>query len=666
MTWYEIFPQILNMSLTASVIICFVLLCRLLLKRAPKIYSYVLWSVVLFRLLCPVALSVPVSVLGIFDTPVVEQMKEGTDKKAVITSTVAYIPADIVHREYPEISLPTPVAGEIISDAINEKLPKGEEKLRADPMEAPVTIITYLWMAGILVLLTYVVVSYVKLRQKLLGSMKIQDNIYMADHIYGPFVLGIIRPKIYLPSGLEKKEQAYIVLHEQHHIRRGDPVFKMLAFLALCIHWFNPLVWIAFRLAEKDMEMSCDEAVIRKLGEKVRADYSASLLQLATGQRILFGSPLAFGEGEPAGRIRNLARFKRPRIVMTVVSSLLCAVGIIVCIFNPAESEDSLRMREHVEESGGTEVNGEDTYEAQEENTDKDINAAENAFAGMSALTYTFDWRKLEEIEDADAEEIYTILSEIRSGIIRSNGQMTEEHGDSVILRSETTDFWSTAGMEVWMETFAPELESNIFYVAALNRLENAGILPDGSEAYVSEGEASGNRVAFQDVDMDGQNELLLDIGGTCMADMGIYVYQYDESLHDLDNALKFRRELVVWFEQTFYSNGIVIAKWSHNHGYSDTDKFWPYDVYGYNAGTDEYIKMWNVDAWEKRRREVDYDGKAFPDSVDTDKDGMVYRICAEETGELTLLDGAEYTEWLEELLKEAEEIPILWKEIPR
>ncbi len=636
MTWYEIFPQILNMSLTASVIICFVLLCRLLLKRAPKIYSYVLWSVVLFRLLCPVTLSVPVSVLGIFDTPVVEQMKEGTDKKAVITSTVAYIPADIVHREYPEISLPTPVVGEIISDAINEKLPKGEEQLRADPLEAPVTIITYLWMAGILVLLTYVVVSYVKLRQKLLGSMKLQDNIYMADHIYGPFVLGVIRPKIYLPSGLEKKEQAYIVLHEQHHIRRGDPVFKMLAFLALCIHWFNPLVWIAFRLAEKDMEMSCDEAVIRKLGEKVRADYSASLLQLATGQRILFGSPLAFGEGEPAGRIRNLARFKRPRIVMTVVSSLLCAVGIIVCIFNPAESEDSLRMREHVEESGGTEVNGEDTDEAQE------------------------------EIEDADAEEIYTILSEIRSGIIRSNGQMTEEHGDSVILRSETTDFWSTAGMEVWMETFAPELESNIFYVAALNRLENAGILPDGSEAYVSEGEASGNRVAFQDVDMDGQNELLLDIGGTCMADMGIYVYQYDESLDDLDNALKFRRELVVWFEQTFYSNGIVIAKWSHNHGYSDTDKFWPYDVYSYSNEIDEYVKMWNVDAWEKRRREVDYDGKAFPDSVDTDKDGMVYRICAEETGELTLLDSAEYTEWLEELLKEAEEIPILWKEIPR
>ena len=346
MSWYEIFPKILNMSLTASVIILFVMVFRLLLKRTPKIYSYVLWSVVLFRLLCPVALSAPVSVLGIFDTPVVEQMADDIDKKTIVTSTVEYIPLDIVHTQYPELIVPAPVVGKLISDAVNEKLPQGEEQLGADPLEAPITILTYLWMGGILVLLTYGIISYVKLRQTLLGALRLRDNIYVADHISCPFVLGILKPTIYLPSGLEEKEQVYIVLHEQHHIRRRDHLFKMLAFLVLCIHWFNPLVWVAFQLAVKDMEMSCDEAVINKLGEKVRADYSASLLQLAIGRRIIFGSPLAFGEGEPAGRIRNLARFKRPRIVVTVVAFLLCAVGIMVCIFNPATPKDLLQMTE--------------------------------------------------------------------------------------------------------------------------------------------------------------------------------------------------------------------------------------------------------------------------------------------------------------------------------
>lgn len=344
MVWYEIFPQILNMSLTASLVILIVVLCRLLLRRVPKIYSYILWSVVLFRLLCPVTLSAPVSVLGIFDTPVVEQKADDAAHKTVVTSTIEYIPSDIVHAEYPEVTLPVPVVGESISDAVNENLPQGEEQLRADPLEAPVTIFTWLWMAGILALLAYGVFSYVKLRQRLVGALKVRENIYLADHISSPFVMGILRPMIYLPSNLDDREQEYIVLHEKHHIRRGDPLVKMLAFAALCIHWFNPLVWAAFILSSKDMEMSCDEAVVKKLGEDVKADYSVSLLQLATGKRILFGTPLAFGEGEPAGRIRNLSKWKRPTVIVSVLAVLICVIAVLICGLNPRVSQDSLRM----------------------------------------------------------------------------------------------------------------------------------------------------------------------------------------------------------------------------------------------------------------------------------------------------------------------------------
>lgn len=196
----------------------------------------------------------------------------------------------------------------------------------------------------------------------------------------------------------------------------------------------------------------------------------------------------------------------------------------------------------------------------------------------------------------------------------------------------------------------------------ALQNLEVSRLLPDGKAAYVGDGEAFDNSMAIQDVDMDGQKELLLNIGGTCMADMGFYVYQFDESLDDM---YKFRQELVVWPSATFYTNGIVIAELSHNHGYSANDEFWPYHIYDYSSETDEYVKLWEVDAWEKRLRETDHQGVKFPDSIDIDGDGMVYRIYVEETGELMLMDSADYKEWVSEQIKDGEEIEILWREIP-
>lgn len=166
----------------------------------------------------------------------------------------------------------------------------------------------YVWVAGMAVMTAYSAAAYRKLRKKLLIAVPLRENIYIADDIMSPFVVGLFRPKIYLPCNLGEREQEYIILHEQHHIRRLDHLAKALAFLALTVHWFNPLVWLAFVLAGRDMEMSCDEAVIRTLGSDVRADYSASLLTLATGRRIIAGTPLAFGEGDTKGRINNLSK----------------------------------------------------------------------------------------------------------------------------------------------------------------------------------------------------------------------------------------------------------------------------------------------------------------------------------------------------------------------
>ena len=332
MFFYTFMPKLFNMSLTASVAIVLVVLLRLLLKKAPKVISYALWGVVLFRLLCPVSIGSNFSLYNLFDAP--------TEESGTMTSVIEYVPSNIVHSEYPSVALPVPG----ISDAINEALPQGREQLVADPLEAPMSIATYVWMIGVLGMVIYSIVSYVRLRRKLSVVVPLRDNIFIADDIMSPFVVGLFRPKIYLPCNLGDKEQEYIILHEQHHIKRLDHVMKALAFLALAIHWFNPLVWVAFVLASKDMEMSCDEAVIRKVDGDVRADYSASLLTLATGRRIIAGTPLAFGEGDTKGRINNLSKWKKPA-VWVMLAALVVFIMVVICLStNPVSYSESIRV----------------------------------------------------------------------------------------------------------------------------------------------------------------------------------------------------------------------------------------------------------------------------------------------------------------------------------
>lgn len=320
---YELLPVILNMTLTGSVVIVFVLLARLALRRAPRVCSYALWLVVLFRLLCPVSVTANISLMGLLDTPVTEVTAH--------TSAAAYVPSDVVHSPEPTVTLPVPGVGETVTEA----LPKGEEQTVADPLEAPMAIATIIWMAGVATMVICGVVSLLRLRRRLVGAVMLEKGVYLADHISTPFVLGLVRPKIYLPSALPEGERGYILLHERHHIRRLDHAVKLLAFLALCVHWFNPLVWLMFVLLGRDMEMSCDEAVMRKLGETVRADYSASLLRLATGRKIIAGAPLAFGEGDTRDRVVNVLKWKRPRLWAVLAGAAACAAVIVACAVNP-------------------------------------------------------------------------------------------------------------------------------------------------------------------------------------------------------------------------------------------------------------------------------------------------------------------------------------------
>lgn len=330
---HRLFPIVCNMSLTASVVILAVLAVRLLLRRAPKVFSYVLWAVVLFRLLCPVSVTSAVSLLGALGAPAQE--------RTAVTSVMEYVPAGIVRNMSPTV---TPLPQEPFPAEPGENIvsiaPSVTQSAAApaSPLSGPVAVLTLTWLTGMALLLLYSVVSLLRLRRRLVGAVRLKDNIYLADYIPSPFVMGLFRPKIYLPSTLTETERGYILRHEQYHLRRRDHVVKLLSFLALCVHWFNPLVWAAFILAGKDMEMSCDEAVVKELGEDIRADYSASLLSLATGRRIVAGMPLAFGEGDTGGRIRNLLNWKRPQPWIIAVCAVVCVGLIALCAANPKGS----------------------------------------------------------------------------------------------------------------------------------------------------------------------------------------------------------------------------------------------------------------------------------------------------------------------------------------
>ena len=312
------FVKILNMSLTGSIVIAVVLLARLFLKRAPKIYSYTLWAVVLFRLLCPLSITAGLSVLK----PIPVDTTPGI-------SAVSYQPVAQAVRE----SISAPIRQQFVPAQPVEQ-PKQSDKT-ISPMQAA----AYSWLAGASVMAVYSIAQFFALRHRLAESVPVQENVYLADRISTPFVMGVIRPRVYLPSGTPGKERDFILAHEGHHIRRGDPVWKLLGYAALCLHWFNPLVWLAFCLSGKDMEMSCDEAVIKSLGEDIRADYAQALLRLATHKRIVSGMPLAFGEGDTRSRVLNMARWKKPKVWVSILCVVLCLAILAACALNPKQKE---------------------------------------------------------------------------------------------------------------------------------------------------------------------------------------------------------------------------------------------------------------------------------------------------------------------------------------
>ena len=303
----NLFFAILNMSVVGSFVIAAICLTRLPLKKAPKIFSYCLWIVAGFRLVIPFSIE---SILGLVPfgaRPITPPQQ----------NVIVYASAEI--------------AQDYSWSAAQPSIYASANEAASTPVDW-LTLAAILWLVGFAAMAIYGIATYVTLKRKMRNATHVDKNIYRAENIPSPFVLGVLHPRIYIPSNMPPDMTDCVIFHEETHIRRKDYLVKFMAYFILCLHWFNPLVWIAFILMESDMEMACDEYVLKNMGSDIIKDYSLMLVSLATTRRrTIATSPLAFGEGGVKERVKNVLKFRKASriiIVLAVMITLVLSVGL--------------------------------------------------------------------------------------------------------------------------------------------------------------------------------------------------------------------------------------------------------------------------------------------------------------------------------------------------
>lgn len=335
----QAFLTFFNMTITGSYIILAIILIRFLLQKAPKIFSYCLWIVAGLRLICPFSFSSVLSIFNFLSVPAQES--------AVSGATVnGYVPDEIGTMHIPEISTGIDAADKVI----NPVLPTPEIGESINPMQIIMAIASVLWIAGIVVMAVYGVVSFIKVHRRIEFATKLGGNAYECEKVRSPFVFGVFRPRIYLPCGMDEKQREYVILHEKNHIRRFDHITKLLSFTVLMLHWYNPLVWIGYNLMVRDMEMSCDERVLRELGEAEKKNYGLTLVAVGANRRFAAAAPLSFGENVVEKRIVNVLKFKKPKTIAIILCVAVCIAVGAVCLTNSVnKTYDKEDVREKVE-----------------------------------------------------------------------------------------------------------------------------------------------------------------------------------------------------------------------------------------------------------------------------------------------------------------------------
>lgn len=327
--WVEFYMLFLQRNGILTLVILAVLLVRLLLRRLPKKYSYLLWSVVGIRMLFQIQFPARFSLLSLWHymTQQISGSQLLTAPKQLTNMQKITDPQAGAQNLQPAGQL---ITGQTVTGAARGLSQAGAKA--GSGWDHLLQICMLIWIAGMIVLLLYGILSYFKCRRMTVQAVHMEGNIWECDHLATPFVLGIVRSRIYIPFHLSAEEKPYILAHETYHIRRGDPIVRLLAFVLLTFYWINPFVWLAYFLMIRDMEMSCDEAVLLQLGTQIKKAYSNSLLTFATGRKQVTFSPLAFGESDTSGRIKNILDFKKPKVWGSLLAILAVILAAVFCL----------------------------------------------------------------------------------------------------------------------------------------------------------------------------------------------------------------------------------------------------------------------------------------------------------------------------------------------
>lgn len=315
----DVFLKILNMSFTGAVVALIVMFVRLAYRMLPKKYLCILWMVVLIRLLCPFTFPE----LGI-GAPIQEP-----------------IPSNIMEMEQPYIASEI----EMIDNTVNRVLEQNftpEVGASVNPMQIVMAIGSFTWIAGIagmLILTAWKFYRFHKWIREAVPDKSLGKRIYRGD-VTTPVVVGVLNPRIYLPYSVQESQLSHVLIHENMHIKRKDHLLKLLFYIAVIIHWFNPMVWISYRLLERDMEMACDEAVLERLGAEEKKNYCESLLNLADSKNHFVGNPVAFGESDVKMRMKNVLNYKKPRFWLSLVAVVILLITAVRCLNGPEQGRE--------------------------------------------------------------------------------------------------------------------------------------------------------------------------------------------------------------------------------------------------------------------------------------------------------------------------------------
>ena len=312
----ELFLKIVNMSISAGWVVVAVLIMRIILRKAPKWIRVLMWGIVAVRLVCPFTVESVVSLIPSAQT---------------LSPDIMMDPTPTVHTGVTVINNSVnPIITGSLSPSIGDSV---------NPLQIWIPILSAVWLLGIAVLLVYTLISYIRLRLRLRTAVLLRDNVFESDNVSSPFVLGVIKPRIYLPFNINKQDAEHVIAHEQAHVRRRDHLWKPLGFLLLTVHWFNPLMWLAYLLLCRDIELACDEKVVNTLDLEQRADYSEALLNCSVNRRTIAACPLAFGEVGVKNRVKSVLSYKKPALWIMIIAVAVSIVAAVCFLTDPKEPD---------------------------------------------------------------------------------------------------------------------------------------------------------------------------------------------------------------------------------------------------------------------------------------------------------------------------------------